>query len=549
MHSGIGRFSTKGGEALKMIQKVQTHQGILAGITTEGVTSFLGIPYAAAPVGSLRWCAPQPATGWTGTRLADRFSPVAPQIPLPANSLYCPGFPPQDEDCLTLNLWTPAEDASEQLPVMVWFHLGAFMFGSSRCTTPLANGLLFDGSVLARQRMIVVTVNYRLGRLGFLAHKWLSEESQYSTSGNYGFMDQVAALKWVSDNISAFGGDTGNVTIFGVSAGSASCSLHMVSPLSRGLFHRAIASSGAFMAAPASDSGIFDRQLTLVAAETRGKQLGDVLNCQNLADLRAVPVDKLMTAQIPTQESDWYLPTIDTFCGNGVSDTTYPIVDGFAIPDSPSSIIQRGEHNDVPLLTGSPIDDASGMPAIEQPEHLSAYLHADMGKLAERAARAWPFNDAQSAIRASGELLADRVFGWQNWTWARLAAAHGSAPVFYYDWTHLLPIPEAVYAERRLGAVHGSEMPYIFRNLSAYNWNWTDVDRDLSEIVSSYWVNFARTGDPNGGNLPTWPRFKSENAVAMHFGSELEAREPMRLERFSVLDDYYAGRYKTGDSL
>jgi para-nitrobenzyl esterase len=525
-----------------MIDSATTRQGRVSGVATPSGTAFLGIPYAAPPVGELRWRPPHDPLPWQGSRAADRFSPVAMQFAPAPNSLYHPGALPQSEDCLTLNVWTGAEDRSARRPVMVWFHLGAFMFGSSSNTTAPDGKHLFDGSALAALGVVVVTVNYRLGRLGFLAHPLLTAASEHRASGNYGFMDQVAALRWVRDNIAEFGGDPDNVTIFGVSAGSASCSMHMASPLSRGLFHRAIAGSGGFMGPKSADSGLFDRLLDLPSAERRGMQVSEALGVATLDGLRALPAEAIMAAPIHMEPGPWYMESIGGLVGEGAADTSYPIVDGHALPDSPGAIIGAGRHNDVPLLTGSTLDDRSGLPRIENLADYEAYLREDMADLADAALRAWPASDDGSAARASGDLLADRVFGWQNWTWANLAARHGSRPVFYYDWAYAPPIPDGRYIESGFGAVHAAEMPYVFRNLGAYDWAWTEADETIADRISRYWVNFASSGDPNGEGLPAWPRFEGEEGAAMRLGESPAPGSPTRRERFAVLDAYYAAK-------
>ncbi len=524
-----------------MIDVVTTRQGKVRGIDTATGKAFLGIPYAAPPVGDLRWRPPHDPLPWQGERMANRLGPAPMQYLPTTRSLYYPGSPPQSEDCLTLNIWTDAMSAAERRPVMIWFHLGAFMFGSSANSTLPEETLLFDGGGLAALGAVVVTVNYRLGRLGFLAHPALTAESDHNASGNYGFMDQVAAMRWVRDNIAGFGGDPENVTIFGVSAGSASCSMHMASPLSKGLFHRAIAGSGAFMAPAARTSGLFDRLLDLPAAEARGVQLGDALDAGDIATMRALPPEAVMAAPIPMAAGAWHMQAIGAHIGEGVADTCYPIVDGHALPDSPAAIIAKGAHNDVPLLTGSTLDDRSGLPSIGTRTGFIDYLRADMGALADAALRAYPAVDDAGAARASGDLLADRVFGWQNWRWARLAGAYGTRPVYYYDWLHAPPLPADRYLESGFGAVHAAEIPYIFRNLKAYDWAWTAADRTLSDRVSCYWVNFARGGDPNGEGLPHWPVFAGEGGLSMQIGADLTPEAPGRQARFAVLDDYYRG--------
>lgn len=526
-----------------MIETATTRQGHIAGIRSRTGMAYLGIPYAAPPVGKLRWRAPEPAPAWSGTRDADRFSPV-PRQPLPRpNSLYHPGDLPQSEaDCLTLNVWTNAARSSERRPVMVWFHLGAFIFGSSAGTHGPDGGVVFDGSHLADLGAVVVTVNYRLNRLGFLAHPWLTAENEHGASGNYGFMDQVAALRWVRDNIAEFGGDPDSVTIFGLSAGSASCSLHIASPLSKGLFHRAIASSGGFLSPASKDSGIFDRLLTLDVAEQRGVAVTDALGVSSLDALRELSYEALLMAPVPSEPGPWLMEALGMCVGEGAADTQYPIVDGYALPDSPGAIIAAGRHNDVALLTGSTLDDDTGLPGIETLDAYRAYVRADMGPLADDALAVYAASDDASAYTASGHLIADRVFGWNNWTMAKGLCARGSKPVYYYDWSQPLPIPEGHYAERRRGAGHGAEMPHIFGTFDAYDWPWSPADRKLGDIVSRYWFNFASVGDPNGEGLPVWPRFEGEDGPAMQMRHAPEAGSPTRRDRFAILDRYYGAR-------
>jgi para-nitrobenzyl esterase len=528
-----------------MISIAKVRQGSLSKAEgqSDDVATFLGIRYARAPVGEMRWKPPQAPPSWGGVVQANAYGPVSVQhLPLP-NSLYSPGIEPQSEDCLFLNVWSAARDAAERRPVMVWFHLGAFMFGAASQFTGLDGSRLFDGTELARLGVVLVSVNYRLGRLGFMAHPWLSEESPTGSSGNYGFLDQVAALRWVRDNIAVFGGDPGNVTIFGVSAGSASCSLHMASPLSRGLFHRAIAGSGGFFAPTAENSGVFDRLLHLPTAEQRGVAVVEALGATSLEQLRAMPAQAILNAQIPAADGPWFMGAVGARIGDGASDTSYPIVDGYALPAGPGQTFAAGAQNDVPLMTGSTLKERTGLPGIETLGDYVRYAEAEFGPLAKRCLETYPASDDASAFHSSGDMLGDRVFGWQNWTWARLASTTGANRVYYYDWDYAPPIPAERYIEGR-GAAHGAEMPFIFRNLKAYKWDWRREDSDLAAIVSRYWVNFAKTGDPNGENLPEWRPFQSAAGAALHITGSPTMSAPSRRARFDFMDGYF--KFKLG---
>lgn len=523
-----------------MIEQVSIGQGRLSATRTGAAASaFLGVPYAAPPLGALRWRPPEVGLSWNGIRRADAFQAMALQYLPCQRSLFYPGNNPQSEDCLYLNIWTSAEEARERRPVMIWFHLGAFMFGSASWRPNVDGPALFDGSALAAAGAVVVTVNYRLLRFGFLAHPWLTAESETQSSGNYGFLDQVAALRWVRDNIEQFGGDPDNVTIFGVSAGSASCSMHMASPLSKGLFHRAVGGSGAFMAPSSSNSRLCDRMLDLATAEARGVELTEGMQIDSLETLRALPAESVMNAQISSDTPYWSLEMSGIPVGNRFSDTMYPIVDGYALPAAEADIFEAGRHNDVPLLTGSTAGERSGLPSIGTLERYRAYLTSEYGDQADAFLATYPADDDASAVRASGDLLGDRVFCWQNWTWARLAHKHGASPVYYYDWVHKPPIPVGRYVEGQPVAGHSSEMVYLFNNLRAYDWDWTDYDRNLASIMSKYWLNFALTGDPNGEGLPSWEKFQGAEGPALEIGETITSVSPPRTDRYALLDRHY----------
>lgn len=501
---------------------------------SDAVRVFRGIPYAAPPVGGLRWRPARPPASWEGVRPCDRFGPTAPQFPLVANSLYVGGADDTSEDCLTLNVWTPAVSPEERLPVIVWFHFGAFQFGGSSLP-------LYDGRRLAARGVIVVTVNYRLGTLGFLAHPALSAESDTGVSGNWGITDQIAALRWVRDEIAAFGGDPERVTIMGLSAGGASVGLLLASPGAGGLFQRAIAMSGALMSPPGVSSERSDRMQTLAAAEASGRELGGRLGAGTAEELRSLPIRSLLTqghdAQPVPDPEGWILEAAGGIpVPSGAFDNAYPIVDGAVIPAPPIDIFRRRQQAPVPLITGSAADEAAGLPHLvdlaRYEQHLRGY-----GRLAGELGRAFPALGDDEVPRQSARLLADRVFIWQNWTLARLHARAG-LPTYYYHSHGHPPVPEGT-AEREPGAYHGWEIPYIFGSFDAKPWGWTEDDFALSERLAGYFTAFAATGDPNHGDRsPLWPSFEDERS-ALWIGDGIRLGEVPRRDVLDVWDRYF----------
>lgn len=502
--------------------------GTLAGETSPdgAIARFKGIPYAKPPVGSLRWKPPQRATHWSGIRQAIEFGPGSIQIPSPKNSFYYVGEGAMSEDCLYLNVYTGGLDAAERRPVIVWFHFGAFNFGWS-------GGSLFDGAELARAGAVVVTVNYRLGRMGFLAHPALSAESEFQASGNYGLMDQIAALTWIRENIGAFGGDPGCVTIYGVSAGSFSVSGLMASPLAKGLFHRAIGGSGgAFGPVSDDNSRIGDYSQSLAAAERAGATLMAGFGAKTAEEMRALPVEPMLTIDLSQP-------------GPGFFDSAYPLIDGHVLPTDPYSAFTSGHYNDVPLITGSSANEIG--PFFADTETYLRVSRTLIGDSFERFIALFPAGPDGRTMFSSSAGNGDRLFTWQNWTWARLHARHGRNSVYYYHFAHESPVPPNHYVEQslfpHLGALHTSEVPYVFRNLAARDWPWTPIERQLSDTMSGYWLEFARNGNPNGANRPTWPKFMAADGQMMSFESVAVARtapsERLR-ERLAFWDGFFA---------
>jgi para-nitrobenzyl esterase len=516
---------------------VRVAEGVLAGVASADgrVRAFKGIPYARPPVGELRWRLPQPPPRWDGVRPADAFGPSCPQFPVVANSLYAGGHEHQSEDCLTLNIWTAAESTDERRPVMVWFHLGAYQFGS-------ASVALYDGEQLARAGVVVVTVNHRLGRLGFLSHPELTAESPHEASGNYGIHDLIQALRWLADNVAAFGGDPGCVTIFGLSAGSMSVSLLMASPLGRGLFHRAIGESGALLGPLAASSGITDSIQDRHHAEQTGLALASSLGAATVDELRRRSPAELMLAPAPTGEDRWAFDASDVPFSRGSLDGAFPTADGHLLPESAFAIFSDGRQAPVPLLTGSVAGEASGMPYMADAARFVEDSLVEYGEQAGEFLTLYPAADDEQARISSATANGDRVFVWQNFSWARLHAARG-APTYYYHFSHPPPLPAgADVAERSLGAFHGAEIPYVFRNLAVRDWPWTPYDRELSEMMSAYWVNFAGSGDPNGPDVRPWPRFDGVAAAAMHFGDAVGVAPVPRSEALAFWDRHFERR-------
>ncbi|MER5674228.1 carboxylesterase/lipase family protein [Pseudonocardia alni] len=480
---------------------VAVDSGELAGLTcADGVRAFLGVPYAAPPVGDLRWRPPHPVVGWTGTRTAQEHAPAAPQFPPPANSLYSGGEQEFSENCLHLNVWTGAEGDAGR-PVMVWLHFGAYQFGS-------AGNPMYDGAALAASGVTVVSVNHRLGRLGFLAHPELTAESGYGGSGNYGLMDQIAALEWVRRNIATFGGDPRNVTLFGVSAGGNSVHNLRSSPLAAGLFHKVIVESAPGLAPALDGPGHPANPGTLAAAEKAGTELAALLGAPTLAELRALPVEQLMAAQLPRAAGRWSFDLVPgAEIGLALFDTGYPVVDGHVLPKDPLAAFLAGEVADVPMLAGNAANEASGLPYVGSLAAYRADVEEAFGEHAAHVLELYPATTDAEARTASWALLGDQVFVWSTWTAARLHQRRLTSPVHYFRFLRRPPIPaDADLIERDYAAAfHGAEVPYVFGTLDAWDWDWTDADRALSRRLQQVWIDFARTGDPTASGSVDWP--------------------------------------------
>ncbi len=468
-------------------EPIATGGGLVSGVagSVEAVRVFKGIPFAAPPVGDLRWRPPQPAAHWNGVRAASRFSDNCMQ-----RQPNGAAFPPyggdrsatsMSEDCLYLNVYTTAPSAAAKQPVMVWIHGGAWTSGS---------GPIYQGEELAKKGIVYVSLNYRLGMFGFLAHPELSKESPRHASGNYALLDQIAALTWVQANIAAFGGDPSRVTIFGESAGSWSVHNLVGSPLAKGLFQRAIGESG----------GRFSITTTLAQAEQAGVRLAGEAGAGTLAALRATPAETLN--QLPGFQS--------------VSNA-----DGWVLPAPMTNIFEAGTQNDVPVLIGSNADEGSIFtPASTTAASFRERVQRRFGAQADAYLALYPFTTDEEARRAQAASMRDETFGREMRTWARLQTRTGRSKVFLYYFSHVPPLANRAW----LGAQHGAEIPYALNwPNSAYSSSvpWTDADRKLAAQVSQYWINFATTGDPNGPGLPAWPAFEAGRERALGIADTL----------------------------
>jgi para-nitrobenzyl esterase len=456
---------------------VRLDSGQVSGVpgSSPEIVVYKGIPFAAPPVGNLRWRAPQAPSHWQGVRNATEFGSICMQVVGGRGPVGGAG-PKPSEDCLYLNVWTAAKSAGEKRPVLVWLHPGGFASGSGS-----APG--FDGENLAKKGLVAVTINYRLGIFGFFSHPELTQESDRHASGNYGLMDQVAALEWVQKNIAAFGGDPRRVTIDGDSAGAMSVGDLMVTPQAKGLFQRAIAESG-------GPGGLSINPMRKLAdGEQAGLKTAESLGAKNLAELRAKPVEQILNN----------------------ARGGFPIVDGWFLPDDPGAIFAEGKQNDVPLLVGSNKDEGTFFLEKGPADRFLENSRRRFGDLADTFLKLYPAASDDEAFASQLAAFRDEL-GWVMRQWAALQSKTGKSKAYLYYFTHEPPAVQASpRGGRGSGATHGAEAPYVFENLAPQR-PWTDLDRQLADNISSYWVNFAATGDPNSKGLPRWPAFDEKKS-------------------------------------
>lgn len=496
---------------------VRAPAGAVQGEAQGGLNIFKGLPYARPPVGPLRWRPPQPLAPWPGVRKATAFGPACMQ-PTPApEGVYAPDEPlPVSEDCLSLNIW--ALQAAHDAPVLVWIHGGAFQGGSGR--EPM-----YDGAQLARRGVVVVTINYRLGVLGWLAHPALSAESPDGVSGNYGLLDQIAALKWVKRNIAAFGGDPGNVTVAGESAGGLSVLYLMASPEARGLFARAISQSAYTISMPELKAARFGEP----AAETIGADLASKLHASSLGQLRAMDARALTEAAAKAG----YAPM--------------GAIDGKVLPRQIVEVFDRGEQAHVPVLAGFNSGEIRSlrMLAPKPPASAAEYeavIRERYGDLAEAFLKLYPANDLEESLVAAAR---DALYGW---TAERVAARQtaAGAPAYLYEFDHGYPAAD----QAGLHAFHGSELPYVFGTADRLTSHWpkppdTAAERKLSEAMVGYWTSFAKTGRPTAASEPDWPAFGAERAY-MAFAASPQPRQGVMPGMFELNEAVVCRRRAAG---
>lgn len=470
-------------------EKVKVEGGLVSGFTNADgdIHIFKGIPFAAPPVGSLRWKAPQPVQPWSGIKICNKFSASPMQASPVPFSMWTEEFlipkEPISEDCLYLNVWSGASSPKEKRPVLVWIYGGGFGSGGSACP-------IYDGEAMAKKGIVFVSFNYRVGIFGFFAHPELTKESGNNASGNYGIMDQIAALKWVQKNIAAFGGDPDNVTIAGQSAGSMSVNCLVASPLAKNLFNKAIAESGA---------SFTNNNASLQKAEEDGVRLMKTAKATSIADMRSMPAADLM---------------------KNAQGLRGPNIDGYVLPDAIVNIFREGKENKVSLLTGWNQDEGLMFGPIKKADDFKQDAEKNYGADAQTFLQYYPASTDAEAAKSQLDLSRDQIFGAQNYTWANMASNHGSK-VYVYRFTRKVP---ATGEYVKYGAFHTGEVPYAYDNLKFVNRPWLDVDHDLAKTMSGLFANFVKTGNPNGDGLPKWDAYNIADKKIMVFDVKSEEK-------------------------
>ncbi|MFD2937042.1 carboxylesterase/lipase family protein [Spirosoma flavum] len=513
--------------------QAKTANGIVEGVNEpSGIRAFKGIPFGQPPVGELRWKEPQPVKNWEGVRKTEKFGPRAMQRPIFGDM----GFRSDgmSEDCLYLNVWTPAKSANEKLPVLVYFYGGGFVAGDG------SEGR-YDGESMARKGIVALTVNYRLGVFGFFAHPELTKESSHHSSGNYAYFDQVAALRWVQQNIAAFGGDPKRVTIAGESAGSIAVSALMVSPLSKGLIAGAIGESGSLLGGlpPAP----------LAKGEEAGSKFATGAGANSLTELRAMSAEQLLEAA-SKPGVPWFTATID----------------GYFFPKTPMEIFAAGEQAHVPLLVGWNSEEMNSRAVLGKetptPENYTSAVKKLYNDRADEVLKLYPGSTEEEVLQSATALASDRFLAYSTWKWADMQSKTGGKPVYRYYYSRPRPgmTPEmgnatpglaggvvkstdatAVKVAPATGAVHSAEIEYAMGNLATNKtYAWTPDDYKVSEVMQNYFANFIKTANPNGPGLPKWPAANAGSSVQfMQIDVNTHLETEKNRGRYLFLDPFY----------
>jgi para-nitrobenzyl esterase len=486
--------------------QVQVKQGRLQGTAEDGLLVFKGIPFAKPPVGDLRWRAPQPVKKWDGVLQVNKFAPG------PIQGGNTPSG--KSEDCLYLNVWTPAKSAKEKVPVLVWIYGGGFAAGATSEAT-------YNGKNLAKKGVVLVSIAYRVGQLGFMAHPELSAENPKNVSGNYGLLDMIAGLQWVKENIAAFGGDPNKVTIFGESAGGIAVSMLCASPLAKGLFNGAVSQSGGSFGPTRLTTYPGENMKTLKVAEKEGMDYMKSAGVDSIDKLRSIEADKLPA-------------------GRGWPGGGWPIIDGWVIPDDQYKLYEAGKYNDIPVLIGYNSDEGTSFTRTKDPKEFISSVETRYGKFAENLLKAYPVGES-SVPKTGRDLSRDAAFGWQTWSWARLQAKTGKSKVFFYYFDQHPDHPKDS-PNYGFGSYHGQEVAYVFENLDTSNPQTSKSDFEISNLMGTYWTNFAKYGDPNGKDIPNWPAFSDSNPKLMYFNNTAYTGPVPSAESLKVLDSYFSWR-------
>jgi para-nitrobenzyl esterase len=505
------------GMAQQQPAPVKTDGGLVQGTVEDGLTVYRGIPFATPPVGDLRWKAPQPGAKWEGVKQASKFGPRCYQAGRGA-----PGVE-TSEDCLYLNVWTPAKTAKDKIPVLVWIYGGGFGAGA----TSEAN---YSGEKLAKKGVVLVSIAYRVGLIGFFAHPELSAENKQHASGNYGMLDMIAGLQWIRKNIEAFGGDPKKVTIFGESAGGIAVSMLSASPLAKGLFDGAISQSGGSFGPPRPNvTQPGENMKRLADSERAGAEYVTKAGIATIADLRKLAPDKL-----PSTGGGRGGP------GAVAGPSAWPIIDGYVIPDDQYKLYAAGKFNDTPILVGYNSDEGQSFSPPATPEAYVAATKARYGPFADKLVAAYPPGTGKVA-KTARDLARDSAFGWHTWIWARLQSQKGKGKAFlyYFDQHPDYPAdsPRAGY-----GSPHGQDVAYVFQHVNPSGPQALPTDQALSDAMATYWTNFAKFGDPNGASVPKWPAFSDANPQVMVLGPAPHVGPVPSADALKVLDAYFAWR-------